>query len=349
MCRCECLSRISDVSLWWRDVHEPKIAVEVRMMHSRCAVVIAALMLVSCGGSDSLLVDSSPAPAPMLSTPPDVPSTSVDGTGPPTTVADEATSDTTAPAGQLTILRPDGLGPVDFGTPADETIAALTNILGPVDRDEAVDPASIECVEGSGWRDCLAVVEDASILTWTKWGLSVLVTDHGGWDGAMLPRSVASHFGSWQAIPIPTGDTLASTDGLHPGMTVGELRAIRSDVEFGYGEGIISGVYIETPNGDYWGELDWDPASSANTWPELIRAVQVALNAHGADLSVDGEWGPKSQQAWEVFFEENNLGPAPPIMWLTPDVGDALSLPPDNFTVADLAASCLEAGADEIC
>lgn len=319
------------------------------MMRSRRAAVIAALMLVSCGGSDSSLVDSSVVPVPTTSTPPGVPSTSVDDTGPPTTVADAAIPEsTTAPAGQLTILRPDGLGPVDFGTPADETIAALTNILGPFDRDETVDPATIECVEGSGWRDCLAVVENASILTWTKWGLNVLVTDHGGWDGA-TPRSVASHFGSWQATPISTGDTLASTDGLRPGMTVGELRAVRPDVEFGYGEGIISGVYIETPNGDYWGELDWDPASHANTWSELIGAVQFALNASGADLTVDGEWGPKSQQAWEVFFEENNLGPAPPIMWLTPDVGDALSLPPDNFTVADLAASCIEAGADEIC
>jgi len=323
--------------------------VEVRMMHSCCAAAIAALMLVSCGGSDSSLGDTSPAPVPTMSTPPDVPSTSVNDSRPPTTVADAAIPEsTTAPAEQLTILRPDGLGPVDFGTPADETIAALTDILGPFDRDETVDPVSIECVEGSGWRDCLAVVESASILTWTKWGLNVLVTDHGGWDGAM-PRSVPSHFGSWQATPLSTGDTLVSTDGLRPGMTIGDLRVIRPDVEFGYGEGIISGVYIETPNGGYWGELDWDSASAVNTWSELVRAVQVALNASGAELAVDGEWGPRSQRAWEAFFEENNLGPAPGTMWLTPDVGDALGVPPDNFTVAYLAASCIEAGTDQVC
>ena len=266
-----------------------------------------------------------------------------------TTLTDASPPEPTdARVGQLTMLRADGLGLVDFGTPGDQTIAALTDILGPFDRNETVDPDSVDCVEGSGWRECLDVVENARILTWTKWGLNVLVTDHGGWDGA-VPRSVALHFGSWQAVVPSTGNTLESADGLHPGMTVGQLRAIHPDVEFGYGEGIISGVSIKTSDGDYWGELDWDPVSPANTWSELIRAVQEALNASGADLVVDGEWGPRSQQAWEVFFEQNNLGPAPPTMWLTPEVSDALRLPPDDFVVAALAASCIEAGADDVC
>ncbi len=265
-----------------------------------------------------------------------------------TAVTGTRTGTGTGTGSAVAILRPDGLSTVDFGTPADQTTTALTDILGPFDRNEAVDPDSMECVEGSGWRDCLDVVENASILTWTKWGLSVLVTDHGGWDGA-TPRAVASHFGSWRAILPSAGGALESADGLHPGMTVGELRGIDPDVEFGYGEGIISGVYIEQPNGDYWGELDWDPASPANTWSELVRAVQVALNAGGAGLVVDGDWGPRSQHAWEVFFEENDLGPAPPTMWLTREVSDALDLPPDSFVVGSLAASCIEAGADDVC
>lgn len=306
---------------------------------SRALLTASVLVLAACGGERETSETSTEPGSPETATPavtstPQRPTT--------TAASSTTTTSTTAPATtqvpHQSILRPDGLGPVDFGTPADAAIGRLTDLLGPPDLSETVDPDQLECVEGSEWRDCLAVVNQGSIITWNIWGLEVLVTDHGGWNGA-TPRIVPLHLGSWRATRSTTGNSLTSADGLRPGLTVGELRTLFPDVEFGYGEGIIAGYSIVTLAGDYWGELDWDPASPDNSWPELVRAVQRSLNRHGATLTVDGEWGPLSQQAWELFIRDHDLGPAPPTMWLTQEIGQALEMPPDDFAVATAEAT----------
>lgn len=78
------------------------------------------------------------------------------------------------------------------------------------------------------------------------------------------------------------------------------------------GDEIISGVSIKTSDGDYWADLDWDPDSPANTWSQLIRAVQEALNASGADLVVDGEWGRDHNRHGKCSSRSTTSGPHPP-------------------------------------
>ena len=84
---------------------------------------------------------------------------------------------------------------------------------------------------------------------------------------------------------------------LSPGMTVRELRESVPWVEFTYNEGTLDSFYVTFgERGGYWGRLDWNPdTDTIESWE--VSAVQAALNEHGADLAVDGEWGPRSEAA----------------------------------------------------
>lgn len=311
-------------------------------------VVLVAAIGGGCGNDDRSAITATstePAattaavPSTTVATSTSTSSTSTPTTSTPTTTA--ASSTTTEPSTQLPrLLRPDGIGAVDFGTPADETITALTAILGPPDHDVAILPPGEgggECVEGAGWADCLEVVNEGRIVGWTAHGLEVGLTDHGGWTDNQAVV-VPLHLVSWRASRPASGPALSTSEGFEPGMTVGQLRATYPDFEGTYSEGIVDGVVITAPNGSYFGELDWDPTSPDNSWSELVRAVQRTLNARGADLAVDGEWGPASQVAWEVFLRSEGLEP-PPTMWLEPPIGEALGLPADDFVVRALTGS----------
>ncbi len=69
-----------------------------------------------------------------------------------------------------------------------------------------------------------------------------------------------------------------------------------------------------------------------------MRAVQRALNEHGAELTVDGEWGPGTQQAWDEFLADNGFSPIP-VMWVEPEIAEALGLVPDELIVAEFGAT----------
>ena len=314
------------------------------------SVLVLMSVVVSCGGGgsqpsvtgtqDRATVPVTAAPIATMEPVTTAPSSTIG-----TTVVTSSTTTVEPAAGddQGLVLRPDGLGPIDFGTPGDQAIATLTQILGPPDRDDSVDPDRQECVEGSGWRECVPVFDTARILTWTAAGLDVLVTDLGYPDGAS-PRRVATYFGAWRAVRPPNGAALSTADGVGPGIAVGELRAIHPEIEFGYGEGILSAVYVATAAGDYWGGFDWDDTADDYARAALVRAVQRALNLHGAELAVDGEWGPGTQQAWDEFLADNGFSPIP-VMWVEPEIAEALGLVPDELIVAELGATGVVAGA----
>jgi len=49
----------------------------------------------------------------------------------------------------------------------------------------------------------------------------------------------------------------------------------------------------------------------ANLTPaqQRVAKIQMALNANGAQLTVDGKWGPKTSAALKAYQQQHNLKP----------------------------------------
>ncbi len=298
--------------------------------HGVPVVAVVLLLAAGCGGDGG----SSP-PGADPTTPPST-STTTEPATPETTSAPTVDTMVESPAMELAVLRSNGLGPVDFGAPAEETIAEFTEVLGAPDRVEPIGPGG-ECVEGADWLECLRelrIVDSGRLAVWDGYGLEVALVDttRDVWP----QEQTALHFGDWHATVAP-GDTRLVTDGgLYPGMTVGELRAAVPSVEFTYNEGLLDSFYVTVgAGGGYWGRLDWVPATTAMDGSD-VAAVQEALNDDGADLVVDGEWGPRTQAVWKDFLTAHGIEPFTPQLWLTPEIGQQLGLPPDDVIIATL-------------
>lgn len=296
-------------------------------MRGRRLLAVFALTLAAACGADS-------GSTPSVSEPP-VDSQVTVPTTPPTTVAEVPSPNTEEPVGEL-VLRPDGLGIVDFGTPADDAIEALSALLGPPDAEIAI-PVDAECIEGASWLECvggLRVIDEGTVVTWNDHGLAVALVDSDG--VPPFQQAVPPQFGDWQATPARRGIKLVTPEGAFAGMTVAALRRTVAGVEFGYNEGVLDSYSFESTEGGFWGRLDWNPSADGSELSDLVRAVQRALNSDGADLVVDGEWGPATQAAWNDFHTSRGFPLITSQLWLTPEVGEALGLPPDDFVVATL-------------
>ncbi len=301
--------------------------------HLVSVVAVALLLAASCGGDgDSSLPVADP-------TTPASTSTTTETTAPATTSAPTVTT-VEPPAMEMAVLRPDGLGPVDFGTLAEEAITELTDLLGAPDRVERIGPEG-ECVEGASWLDCirdLRVVESGQLAVWDVYGLEVALVDtaRDAWPQEQAPLQ----FGDWHTTIAPSGSRLVTAEGVSPVMTVGELRTAVPWVEFTYNEGLLDSYYIAVgAGGGYWGRLDWDPTTTDIDWHD-IAAMQAALNGQGAELEEDGVWGPASKAAWLALLSDHGIKATAPTaewpVWLTPDIGRTLGLPPDDIIVASL-------------
>jgi peptidoglycan hydrolase-like protein with peptidoglycan-binding domain len=136
-------------------------------------------------------------------------------------------------------------------------------------------------------------------------------------------------------------------EGAFAGMTVAALRRAVPEVQFGYNEGVLDSFSFEsTEGGGFAGGLDWSPSADGNDFSDLVRAVQRALNSDGAGLVVDGEWGPATEAAWNDFHSIHGFPLITSQLWLTPEVGEALGLPPDDFVVATLEPRPTTASSD---
>ncbi len=303
--------------------------------------LMAAMVIAACGGGGAC-APSSTAPVTSSSTPATEPAAGTTTTVAPTP-SDPSTSSTLAPPVEqpvttLPLLRPDGLGSVDFGTPADDAISELSSVFGPPDRIDAIapiGPGGDGCVEGAGWLDCLRdlrLIDAGRLAFWHDEGLEVAFVDTG------LTCSSADRtelqFGDWHAT-VATGDVRPTTaEGVFAGMSTGALKLAVPRLEFTYNEGLLDSYYIQLPDGGgYWGRLDWDPMTADIEWGD-VRAVQAALNEHGADLAVDGQWGPRTEAAWLAFLADHGIEVFTSQPWLTPEIGAALGLPPDDIIVA---------------
>lgn len=308
-------------------------------------VLVVTALVAGCGGDgtssqtdDSVAATTPPQPAATVAS-----STSAPTAEPTTTVPVGATdeSSTTAPSTTVTpdptvartVLRPDGVGEVDFGTSAEDTIAELSALLGPPDRVEPITPVEEGCVEGAGWLDCVRdfkIDREGQLAVWSDAGLAVALVDTG------LDGEPGLRFGDWHATKGSTDPPLMTVEGLHVGMTVAELKQAVPDVEFTYNEGLLDSYYLRNDDeGGYWGRLDWTPTTARIDWVGVAQ-IQTALNEHGADLVVDGIWGPRTQAAWTAFQADHGIEPVHQTMYMTPEIGAALGLPPDDITVATI-------------
>ncbi len=107
-----------------------------RSLHSAAAVATVLLLAVACGDDDEESFGSATTAAPTsaaATTPTTV--TLRQPTPSDTAATSSAAASTTPETNGALLLRGDGLSVVSFGDDADETIAVLTDILGPSDDD----------------------------------------------------------------------------------------------------------------------------------------------------------------------------------------------------------------------
>lgn len=316
-------------------------------MRSRGAPVLAVLLLAAgCGGDGGTstpgadrTIPTSTATVPRATAPtiePATPETTIEPATPETTSAPTIDTMVEPASTEMAVLRSDGLGSVDFGAPAEQALAELTRVLGTPDRVEPIGPGG-ECVEGAGWLECvreLRIVDSGQLAVWDGYDLEVALVDttRDVWPREQTPLQ----FGDWHSTASPDDARLVTEEGLYAGMTVGELRAAAPWVEFTDNEGLLDSFSVTFgAAGGYWGRLDWVPATNDIDRSD-VAAVQEALNDHGADLVVDGEWGPNTEAAWLTFLTDRDIEPFTPQLWLTPEIGAQLGLPPDDIIIATL-------------
>jgi hypothetical protein len=132
------------------------------------------------------------------------------------------------------VLAGDGLGVVAFGTAADETISAVTAVLGEPDQDSGwVDPLTIGACAGEKAR-------------FVAWGALYLYFSDRSAFGDGERHFFGYSYGSVRDLEaIPEG--LATPEGIGLGTTVAFLRAAYHDVVVEAGEeGLLaSSFYVD--------------------------------------------------------------------------------------------------------
>lgn len=160
-----------------------------------------------------------------------------------TTITEAATTTTTLPtttttadpAARLT-LRPDGIGPLDFGVEAEAAVVVVRTLLGPPDSDTGwVDQAST-------YGNCLGT--QVRFVRWRS--LELFLTDGpSDWAGAGV-----RHLASW-AHSAAVGEPLLmlrTAEGVGVGTPVGDLRATYGET-LEVGEDPLFGAFFRVQAG----------------------------------------------------------------------------------------------------
>ena len=273
------------------------------------AAMVALLVLAGCGSDQA----SSPS-----ITVPDASGTRVPPTT--TTIADHSTG--------LTVLRPDGLGSVDFGRPAEDALAVLIDMLGSPDGDiVSFDP------------ECVPAIERTRTVHWETTGLHVVFTD---WPGSYDVPPTPLHFATWSVGSASTPQTqLATPDGIRIGSTAADVRSLPNSSPM-IPDVTQWGFTIADDTATVSGQFAWSVDLPYYFIDEQFAAeLQQALNDHGATLAVDGVVGPATTQAIIDFAAQHSIDgfsiePAWDSIQLTPEVLEVfwlLELPPDDAPV----------------
>jgi hypothetical protein len=325
-----------------------------RSPRARASLVAAAAVLALVGGAVAVMSGRGQpdhtAPPPTAPRPPAVTTSASPPTTAPTRLSPttESTTTTTAvtttasEAERLSVLRPDGLGPFDFAGPVDPVVAWLADQL------RAPDAAIAESGQG-GWP--LSSCAERRFAYWSSAGLTVGFTDFNGIHTATgVPDcDDGPHFSGWYVVAErpwfapdhtatdtaqpPVTIRLTTADGIGLGSTVGELRDADPTVVFGdWDVGEYAPDHFRTAAG-MQGRVTWNP----------IGDVQRALNERGADLVVDGVFGPRTRTALTEFQIAN--GVTEPHDVLGPQTLTALDVTvPDSAPVEYLQAGSWEWG-----
>ena len=209
-------------------------------------------------------------------------------------------------------LRSDGLGPFAFGADADDVDAWLVERLG------EPDAAIVEEGQG-GWP--LESCNERRFSYWAAAGLTVGFTDLAGHhaDGTAAECDDAPHLAGWYVVDegppwfapghgetstVPVELRLTTREGIGLGASAGHLRAAESIAAFGEWDiDDYAPATFRTASG-MRGRVAWDP----------VADVQSALNQRGAELTVDGAFGPRTQAALaelqaSIGIDEAGIGP----------------------------------------
>jgi hypothetical protein len=231
------------------------------------------------------------------------------------------------------VLRPDGLGSVDFGKPAEDALTVLIDMLGPPDGDTV-----------SSEPECARAIHQTRTVHWETIGLHVLFTDWpGGYDLPPAPL----HFATWAIEPTsPPQTQLATADGIRIGSRAADVRSLPNSSPM-IPEVTQWGFTIADDTGAVSGQFAWSLNLPYYVIDEQFAVeLQQALNNHGSNLAVDGVVGPATTQALIEFAAQHNIDefsiePAWDSIQLTPEVLEVfwlLELPPDDAPVTSMWA-----------
>jgi hypothetical protein len=124
------------------------------------------------------------------------------------------------------------------------------------------------------------------------------------------------------------------------------LRSLGLDTRLGFDIGVTFSV--ELASGTMRGRFDWPVFPNGELGPDFVRALQAALDEQGADLAVDGIWGPRTSTALTKFAQQNGIT-EPVVRNGEPSLNTALfttwwllGLPPADVPINYLAAGDTE-------
>lgn len=216
------------------------------------------------------------------------------------------------------LLRPDGLGPVDFHGSAGLLVATLIERFGPPAEEMNVRAPPGETLH---YRVPLGYFPDTELrhLTWYDPGLAIVVADGTGYGGTAP--------GALRLVNWATSSSRLQLDtGLGVGSTLAVLTDSYTDITVGTIEECAGAYYpagfdVTSDLGTLHGSINWD-------W---ISDIQRALNERGATLAVDGEYGPRTLAAVAAFQTEAEISFTAPWDsdgWIGPQTLDALDVAP---------------------
>jgi len=235
-----------------------------------------------------------------------------------------------APDGPILVelaLRPDGLGTVDFRGPASELVAELTERLG-----LPAEETNVRAQPGVPLRGPLGYFPESELryVTWYDPGLTIVVADGENYGG--------SEAGDLRLVSWSTSSSrLRLETGVGVGSSLAELVDAYPTVQVGQSEECDDAYSpdsfgVDTAAGRLDGSIGWD-------W---VSDLQQALNARGAEVAVDGEYGPRTRAAVEAFQIEAAVASTASWDsegWIGPQTLEALGIaPPADAPVAHLRA-----------
>lgn len=202
----------------------------------------------------------------------------------PTSTSDDGSETTAAPLVAPVMLRPDGVGDFDLGSPMATVIPALDALLGPgavTDHGESNDPVIGCSVHVTAY--------------WAQAGLTLGFSDTGS--DVCSGEPVLVGWQLQQPVDGPVAVELRFADGLGLGSTFDQftvgwpgLTLYPDDGGLGSGAPDFATADVERSRmAVEFGSWDW------------ISAVQTGLVANGYEVAVDGQIGPATSAAYTSF------------------------------------------------